>query len=108
MNPLSSIDFAEVFASLGYATKPPPDFGFLRRNIHFAAACKPGVKSRLPVDLGELFTSALPDDAGMVRISTEPPGLHAHSQLAFEGRYFDVPLQTYRILELKKLFMELF
>ena len=68
LNPLSSINFTEVFDSLGYAAKPPLDFGFLTRNIHFAAECKPGVKSRLQVDLRELLTSALPDDAGMVRI----------------------------------------
>lgn len=91
VNPLSSIDFAAVFHSLGYETKPPADFGFVRRNIHVAGACVAGAKNRLPIELRELFEPALPDDVGMVRISTEPPGDTSQMQLPFEDRYIDVP-----------------
>lgn len=89
-NPLSSIDFAEVFKSLGYQTKPPSDFGFVKRNLHFAAACAAGAKQKLPLDLRILMGAALPDDPGMVRVSTEPPGI-AQGALRYEDRYIDVP-----------------
>lgn len=92
---------------MGYATKPPVDPGFLRHSIHFPAACKQGVKNCLAVDLRKLLASALPDNSGIVQISTETGGRHAQSQLAFEDRYFDVPAAAYSTLELKKIFMEL-
>lgn len=91
INPLSAIDFAEVFQSLGYETTPPSEFGFVKRNIHFAAACAAGAKQRLPVELRELLQDALPDDPGMVRISTEPPTDPPQCQRRYEDCYFDVP-----------------
>lgn len=91
VNPLSSIDFAKVFESLGYETKPPSEFGFVKRNVHFAAACASGAKQRLPVQLKQLLDDALPDDPGMVRLSTEPPAGPPQCMLRHEDRYFDVP-----------------
>lgn len=96
VNPLSSIDFTAVFQSLGYETKPPADFGFIKRNIHFSCACVAGAKNRLHSELRELLGTALPDDAGMVRLSTEPPGPTAQSQLRYEERYTDVPAARIR------------
>lgn len=74
VNPLGSINFSAVLEPLGYVIKPSQDFGFTKRNIHFAGACAAGAKSRLPIELRELLSDALQDDVGIVRISSEPPG----------------------------------
>lgn len=73
VNPLSSIDFAEVFKSLGYETKPASEFLFIKRNNHFSAEGSAEAKQRMPVELREVLSDALPNDPGMVRISTEQP-----------------------------------
>lgn len=91
LNPLGSVDFAWVFASLGYVTKPAQDFRFTRRNINFAGACAAGAKNRLPDELRELLGDTLPNDAGMVRISSDPSGLRSQSQRPYKDRYLDVP-----------------
>lgn len=90
-NPLASIEFSAVLESLGYRTKPPKDFGFIKRNIHFAAACNPVAKERLGCDLKQLLGTALPDDDGMVRLSSSPPTHRRQDALSFEERYCDVP-----------------
>lgn len=91
LNPLSSIEFTEVLCSLGYETKVPPDFGFKLRNIHFAAACAPGAKMGLTDELLNLVGPALPDEGGLVRVSTSPLNSVPQSQLPFEQQYVDVP-----------------
>lgn len=91
VNPLASVDFAAVFASLGYETKPSPEFGFTKRNINFSGACAAGAKERLPIELKELLGDALPDNVGIVRISCEPPGIRSQKQRRYEERWFDVP-----------------
>ena len=91
VNPLSSVDFATVFDMLGYETKPPQNFGFIKRNIYFAGACVAGAKNTLPVELRTVLGPALPDDPGMVRIATEPPSRSPQGQIPFEDRYMDVP-----------------
>lgn len=91
INPLSCIDFATVLSSLGYGTKPSKDFGFVKRNIHFAAACVPGAKSRLPISTQKILGDLLPEDDGMVRICSEPPQHRPQKELPFEKRYFDIP-----------------
>ena len=73
INPLSSIDFFTVLETLGYQTKPPPPFGFNKRNTHFSAACRPGAKKGLPVELQTVFGDMLPNDPGIVRVSSSPP-----------------------------------
>lgn len=73
LNPLSSLDFASNLESLGYATRPPKEFGFLKRNIHFAGACRPEAKEGLEGELKTLIGPALPDIPGIVRLSTNPP-----------------------------------
>lgn len=90
VNPLSSIDFSAVLESLGYETKSSGELGFVKRNIHFAGACARGQNIDF-LELKELIGDAIPDDNGMVRISTEPPRRFAQSELLFEERYFDVP-----------------
>lgn len=91
VNPLGGIEFAEVFASLGYETKPPKDFGFIKRNIHFSGACAVGAKQRISIDLQVLLGSALPDEPGMVRVCENPPIDRPQSELPYGERYFDVP-----------------
>ena len=91
VNPLASVEFSEVFRSLGYATKPPAEFGFNMRNIHFASACSPQAKARLPVELQQLLTGLLREHAGMVRISSEPPRDIPQCELPYSERYCDVP-----------------
>ncbi len=51
VNPLSCIDFAAVFRSLGYTEKAPPALGFCKRNVHFSAACRAGIKETLDTNL---------------------------------------------------------
>ena len=91
VNRLSCVDFATVFDMLGYETKRPQNFGFIKRNIHFAGACVAGAKNRFPVELRTVLGPALPDDPGMVQIATEPPSRGPQSQIPFEDRYMDVP-----------------
>lgn len=91
VNPLSSVDFGEVFSSLGYETKPPKDFCFVKRNIHFASACASGARERLPVELQKLMGEMLPEEEGVVRICSDPPSGCRQEELHFESRYFDVP-----------------
>lgn len=95
INPLASIDFLCVFEELGYQVKPPKEFNFSRRNIHFSGACQPGYKALLPNDVMELIGESLPDYEGMVRISTEPTGMMSQSSLNFEDRFVDVPASKY-------------
>ena len=91
VNPLSSVDFASVFELLGYDTKPPKDFGFVKRNIHFSAACTQAAKRNLSPALKVMLGPGLPDNEGMVRISSSPPTTKAQGQLPYEERSFDVP-----------------
>lgn len=91
VNHLSGVAFAEEFAALGYETKPPKDFGFTKRNIHFAAACLPGAKQRLPVELKRILGPAIPDKPGMVRLCSNPPSGKAQSEICYEDCYSDVP-----------------
>ena len=102
LNPLRSIDFTEVFASLGNEMKPPKEFLFTRRNINFAGACQPRAKGKLGADLLKLIGPALPEQPGMVRICTNPPSGSAQEELLYHDRYFEVPacsLQLYSTLE---------
>lgn len=73
LNPLASVDFSKIFCALGYQVKPPRDFGFAKRNIHFAGACSSGAKLRMPHTLRQLLEDALPDDPGMVRVCSDSP-----------------------------------
>ncbi len=90
INPLSSIDFVQVFSSLGYSTTPHADLGFNRRNIHFAAACRAGASDALNSEIHALLSPLLPVHEGMVRLSTEPPGCASDSSLRFENRLIDL------------------
>lgn len=83
VNPLSCVDFSVVLESLGYETKPPKDFGFVKRNIHFATACSAGAIHRLPSKLRYIIGEMLPVDEGMVRICTEPPSYRPQKELHF-------------------------
>lgn len=80
VNPLSSVDFVTILDSLGYETKPPKNFGFNKRNIHFATACRQSAK--------ELRS---PEDDGMVRIYSSPPSSCCEIELAYAERPFDLP-----------------
>lgn len=40
----------------------------MKRNIHFAAACSPGAKNRLPIALQSLIGELFPSDPGIVHI----------------------------------------
>lgn len=91
VNPLSSVEFPSVFEGLGYETKPPKGFGFTKRNIHFAAACRQTAKQRLCCDLQRIMGPALPNEEGMVRISSSPPTSQNQNELRYEERYWDVP-----------------
>lgn len=91
LNPLASVKFSEILGSLGYETKPSKDFGFQKRNIHFAAACSSGAKNRLPVNAKRIMEYMLPSEPGMVSICSEPPNGLTQSEIPYESRYFDVP-----------------
>ena len=91
INPLGCIDLAEVFASLGYDTKPPKEFGFKNRNVHFACACLPDARETLSPELKRLLVNALPKDAGMVRLCSEPPNSRPNEWRCFADRWIDVP-----------------
>lgn len=58
------MNYTEVFAQLGYQVKPEKEFGFVKRNIHFATACS--AKERLSPDLLEATGKLIPDE--VVRI----------------------------------------
>ena len=94
VNSLGSVDLAQVFEDLGYDTKPPKEFGFKNRNIHFACACRPGAEERLSPKLKELFFNALTNEAGMVRLSSEPPNYRPKAWRSFADRWIDVPAAT--------------
>ena len=79
-----------VFSNLGYQVKPPTTIGFKNRNVHFAGACRPEAKARLSPALRPLLEDALPDNAGMVRICTEPPG-KPKMWRTMDERWLDVP-----------------
>lgn len=91
LNLLSSVDFVYIFEGLGYETKPPKDFGFDNRDIHFAVACGPGVERRMDAEVLELFPNALSDHEGMVRVFTNPPSRVPNEFRKFEDRWADVP-----------------
>lgn len=91
VNPLSSVDLGQVFGGLGYKTKPLKDFGFKNRNVHFAAASRPGAKESISAELQQLFADALPLEPGLFRLCTEPPDDRAYSFRTFDDRWIDVP-----------------
>lgn len=92
INPLSSVDFASVLRNLGYSETCHDDVGFNNRNIHFAGACTQDAKSRMYPYLKQLIGSCLPDDEGVVRLSSEPPNGRPQAQLPFDRRFLDVPV----------------
>ncbi len=85
VQPLPSIYFAAVFRSLGYAEMSPCSFSFSRRNIHFSAATRTGVKETLDVNLLKIFGDLLPDNEGI-----SPLG-RSNSELMFDQRYIGIP-----------------
>lgn len=66
VNPLSSVEFSKFLSDLACGTTPAKGVGFVKRNIHFWAACAPG-------DVKDILEEPLPNDTGMVRICTNPP-----------------------------------
>ena len=79
------------FASLEYQIKPPKDFSFVKRNIHFATACRQSAKRRLSDAVRKRLGPALPNANGMVWISSSPPSHRDIMELPSEERYVEVP-----------------
>lgn len=99
LNPLGCVDFAQVLSNIGYETSPSKDFDFVKRNIHFAAACSPGAKHHLPVTVQQLIGQMLPDERGMVRICRDAPKNCPQSALPYECRHFDVRAARHATLD---------
>lgn len=97
-NPLSCVNFFDTFESLGYETNPPQDFGFVKRNIHFATAASTGARNHLPVAVLEVLGDGLQSEPGMVRMSTYPLQKSPQNQLPYEKPYFDVPTVSFKQL----------
>lgn len=98
VNPLSSCDFVAILRSLGYETSPPKDFGFVKHDIHFSAACRPGAKELMPAKLRSLIGEMLPSHPGMVRLCSDTPVSCGQIEIPYEKRYCDVPAVSHSSL----------
>ena len=94
VTPLSSVEFASVFESLGYGTKHPKDFGFVNSNTNFSAACTQAAKRNLSPALKVMLGPGLSDNEGMVRISSSLPTTKAQEQLSYEERLWMFQLRV--------------
>lgn len=102
VNPLSCVEFVAVLEYLGYETSPPKDFGFVKRDIHFSAACRPGAKDRMPAELRNLIGESLPSEPGMVRLCSDTTATCAQNELPYEKRYLDVPAVAHNTLDSRR------
>lgn len=76
---------------MGYRTKLDEVFGFLRRNVNFTRAAKPGFLDIIDVGYASLIGGILPVLARMVRVPSITPSNRNPVDLPLYERYIDVP-----------------